>query len=263
MGMRCEAGPARAPLACRLVLAAHMDDETLGLGAQIAAWTATGASVHVAFLTQGEPQDRRFYAAGADIHSYAARRRTEALLAAHALGLPSRNLHFADFPDLELSLHLDAAWEWLHRLSGRLRPRFIYAPAYEGGHPDHDALNLLASHLQASSTKISAWEYPLYTQCRGRVLYSSFPNRLGPVRILRPEASFRRRKCRALSCYISQRSTLQYFPMTEEKIRRLPRHDFKRPAVEPTVYELWGWPWRGSEFCAIWSRFQPADGQLP
>ncbi len=248
------------PSAVHLVLAAHMDDESLGLGAWISAWNNRRESVHVAFFTQGEPRNSGFFAHGDQAELYAARRRTEAILAGRSLGIPLRQLHFGGFPDLELARHLDPAWIWIMRLIQSLQPTSVYAPAYEGGHPDHDSINFLASHLSDRPGRRRIWEYPLYTQANGRVLYRSFNRSQGLELVFPSRASDRRRKRRALSCYLSQRSTLQYFPAAEERIRALPRHDYSRPPVEPTVYELWGWPWKSKELCALWSRFHPARG---
>ena len=38
----------------------------------------------------------------------------------------------------------------------------VYTPAYEGGHPDHDAVNLAVAVLRARRPEVAAHEFPLY-----------------------------------------------------------------------------------------------------
>ena len=60
---------------------------------------------------------------------------------------------------------LIAVKAWIHR-SGFV-PQRIYAPSYEGGHPDHDAAHLLAA-VVASECGIAgdAWHFSLYNAYR-------------------------------------------------------------------------------------------------
>lgn len=67
--------------------------------------------------------------------------------------------------DGNLCDHLDKIWV---ALRDRLRKnlcdvRALYAPAWEGGHPDHDGVNVLARRLvQSNSVASKAWQYSLY-----------------------------------------------------------------------------------------------------
>jgi len=48
----------------------------------------------------------------------------------------------------------------------------IYVPAWEGGHPDHDATNVVILHVvKALGKKIRLWQYPLYNgkDCWGKM----------------------------------------------------------------------------------------------
>lgn len=86
-----------------LVVAPHPDDESLGCGGLIAAATAAGVDVHIAFLTNGEQSHRgsvQFPPA-----RLAARRMGEAIRAAGCLGITQSDhrLHFLSLPDSRAS----------------------------------------------------------------------------------------------------------------------------------------------------------------
>lgn len=79
-----------------LIVAAHADDEALGCGGSIAALTASGVTVHVAFMTDGVGARRDGTAdAAASGARQAAARRANALLG-------SQIVHQGDLPDNQL-----------------------------------------------------------------------------------------------------------------------------------------------------------------
>jgi LmbE family N-acetylglucosaminyl deacetylase len=117
-----------------LVVAPHPDDETLGCGGSIANHTASGRTVHLAFLTSGE--------SGGSDHPQGGlgrRREGEAVAAASVLGVLDRNLRFMRFPDggidpTSLS-HVGAVVSALREL----RPALLYVPHRDDGSFDHQA----------------------------------------------------------------------------------------------------------------------------
>lgn len=210
---------------------------------------------HLAFLTDGAPRSRAYWSAGfrGNRRQYAMARRREARAAARLLAVPARCLHFGPFADQELHLHLAAAAQWLGELARVLAPVEVYAPAYEGGHPDHEAANFLAAQV-FSAAGARLWEYSLYTVSRGRTRF------LRPVgtgwRRLALTGRRRRAKRLALARHASQRATLRAFPLGAEYIRPLPSRDYSAPARdEPAVWERWGWPIRARDLCARFAAF--------
>ncbi len=220
-----------------LALAAHPDDEVLGAGVWLARLARAPA---VAFLTDGVPRARRWRPpryTSATLYRQA--RRREARAAWSRLRRGTR-LFFAPFRDQELAFRLDGAARWLAAVAARVRPGLILAPAFEGGHPDHDAANLLAARLGAARD-LPVWEFALYTARHGRLQRQRFPAAPGWTRHLRaPEAA---RKRRAFAAYASQRGTLRALDAGRESLRPLAAHDYSRPALrEAAVYERWGFP---------------------
>lgn len=97
----------------------------------------------------------------------AARRRQESVAAMDILGVPRRRLLYMRLPDNHLLDFLPEIAERLRRLLYRLRPASVFVPAYEGGHQDHDTVQLAAALALARLEPESGWqprlyEFPLY-----------------------------------------------------------------------------------------------------
>ncbi|MGH9472659.1 MAG: PIG-L deacetylase family protein [Terriglobales bacterium] len=226
------------------MLAAHPDDEAVGA----AGWLAEHRGrLAVVFLTDGVPQQAACMAPGfSDRQVYKAVRRSEARAACATL-CPAAGLYFAPFGDQILHRSLAAASRWLEDTLRKVAPEALLCPAFEAGHPDHDAASLLGS-LAAARWGVPAWEYALYTVWDGQLLRQQFPGSDGFRRQLpRPLA---RRKRAALALYRSQQRTLAEFDAAVEAIRPMPDHDYTRPARGEAVYERWGWPIRSAEVSA-------------
>lgn len=248
-GPRMKNGPAA------LILAAHPDDEAAGAWGWI---QQHQGPITVAYLTDGAPRRQRWRAPAANGRpaaraAYRQLRRQEAESAWR--GRPHARLFFGRVPDQELSRSLAPAYAWLLQVAGQARPRLLLAPAFEGGHPDHDAVNLLAAELSLT-LGIPAWEYALYTSHAGTIVYQRFP--AAPERSTILSRSLAAAKQAALGVYASQRATLAPFDPHREALRPLPRHDYRRRPCAPCVYELWGWPWSAEVIAARLAAFLDA-----
>jgi LmbE family N-acetylglucosaminyl deacetylase len=118
-----------------LFLLAHHDDEVFCAGA-LAAALAAGRRVKILWATAGglAPAARRL----------AEGRRVQRLLA-----LPGIDVRMVGLPDQHAANHLDRLeTEAIGLMDGVAE---IYVTAWEGGHPDHDAMNLVAARLRARS----------------------------------------------------------------------------------------------------------------
>jgi N-acetylglucosamine malate deacetylase 1 len=130
-----------------LVLAPHMDDETIGCGGTLAKHAARGAAVTVVFLTDGG--------------SLAETRKREAHLALSALGI--RRLEFLDAPDGHLN-STPALADRLRAIIGENRFDIVYLPFFLEEHPDHRAASqVLLDATQGSHDRLQCLGYEVWT----------------------------------------------------------------------------------------------------
>ena len=109
----------------------------------------------------------------------------------------------------------------------------IWAPAYEGGNPDHDALNALASLF---SDQISVLEFAEYNFLGGRAQAQQFPHPRGDERTLALTPEEQRQKSALLQIYASERQNLGYVGVIRECWRKLGAYDYSLP---PHPGQLW------------------------
>lgn len=226
------------------IVAAHPDDETLGVGARMHCF----ARLTLIHLTDGAPRTP-----GSDPIEDAARRgalaaeRNAELSAALAtLGVePERRLAY-QYGDQESVLHLR---EIIARLRDDLRDcRCVLTHPYEHGHPDHDsaaaAVHAACALLAPSGTPPAILEFTSYHLTRHGARYGTFwrdPARRAWVATL--EDDERERKARALACFRTQRDMLRNFPDDAERYRRAPDYDFHRRAPPRIAwYDALDWP---------------------
>jgi LmbE family N-acetylglucosaminyl deacetylase len=157
-----------------LVLAPHMDDETIGCGGTLALHAAHKASITVIFLTDG-----RNGGGGIGALSGAARlqkqvelaaiRKVEARAALKELGV--EDMRCLDLCDGQLSQNVAAAAGSLRTILAQLKPQIVYLPMFVEEHPDHRAANsVLAAAIdgeQGEEFQCAGYEVwtPLFPNC--------------------------------------------------------------------------------------------------
>ena len=244
-----------------LVIAAHPDDETLGLGAQLHRFE----HLIILHLTDGAPRDladahRHGFA---DARSYAAARARELQAALAAGGVRARRI----------SLGLaDQGRHDLAQLARRLAAVMTAYPAaavithaYEGGHPDHDAAAFAARHAAAMLGPEIApelIEFPGYQAGSGEVVWGEFLAWTdAPPTTIALSSNERCRKAAMIACFQSQRAVLSRFSCEAETLRPAPRYDFTQPPhAGPLGYELLGF---GPPFAEWRKRAETGLAQLP
>jgi N-acetylglucosamine malate deacetylase 2 len=223
-----------------LIVVAHPDDEVVGAGALISRLP----DVWILHATDGAPRDPRFlarsFAGSREEYAQARRRELEDALSLAGIG-PDRLLGLR-IADQEAVFEIPRLTEGIARAVREIGPDTVLTLAYEGGHPDHDAVALA---VQQAVPGIEILEMPLYHAEPGTetmVVQEFLP---GPPEIcLTLTDGERDLKRRMIEAFATQSETLQAFlPPREERFRPAPRYDFTRPPHEGRLqYEIWGFP---------------------
>ncbi|MGI8577874.1 MAG: PIG-L deacetylase family protein [Nocardioidaceae bacterium] len=190
-----------------LVLGAHPDDETVGLGATIAWLTRRGITVHVMSMTSGAAAlDHVAHVVDVGQHGQAgllaglaARRRAELGAACRELGVSAYDV--LELPDGGLRGHVP-------RMTDLIESRLLAAPVmqlltvwWEDPHPDHQAVGQAA---RAAATRaglpvhgFAIWA-PHWTDPATAPLDDTH------LRLMATDEPSRRRRAAAIRCYQSQ-----------------------------------------------------------
>lgn len=254
--------PAAGPLLARLadgetlvepavlLVAAHPDDEVIGLGAQLARFR----DITLLHATDGAPLDGRDATMHgfADAASYAAARRQELLAALALAGIAGERALTCDIPDQQATLRLTDLSREVAALVTALRPAAVITHAYEGGHPDHDA----TAYAVHAALRLGDAPRPVLLEMAG---YHAGPKGMetgrflpgtgdGEVRLSIPPAA-RARKQGMIARFATQQRVLADFPVDVEMLRPAPHYDFARaPHPGRLHYENHPWGMTGETF---------------
>jgi len=227
-----------------MLVIAHPDDETIGLGGQLASLPL----MPIVCLTDGSPADLRDALAHgfSNAADYAETRRRELMAALYVAGYPASGLLGLDIPDQQAARRLAPLARRLADLIARHRPRFVLTHAYEGGHPDHDAAAFASAAAlrllrEAGESVPVLVEMPFYHAGEQGPVYQDFSaGQPRPELILPLPRDAAAMKAGMLACHASQAETLAAFTADAERFRLAPDHDFGAlPNGGRLQYEQW------------------------
>jgi len=227
------------------VLAAHPDDETIGVSALL----ARSPQSAIVYVTDGAPRDRSLWPPGMTCarEEYAEVRRQEAAKALAHAGIGEEQISWLGAADQEAILE---ARTLALKVAEFLREHpvdLLITHPYEGGHPDHDSAALIARRAisMVDGAAPELFEMTSYHVRNGQCVTGEFLNSSSEI-VLELLDEGRERKRKMMEEYRSQRLVLQNFPITNERLRMAPEYDFSRTPHEGKLwYECMGWPMTG------------------
>jgi LmbE family N-acetylglucosaminyl deacetylase len=247
-----EGGPARVSAGDVSIVVAHPDDETICCGALIKRLQG----VMVIVVTDGAPRNlvdaRALGLASAQDYAEA---RTGELLAAMQLGgvLPGRLVQLG-IPDQDATHRLAEIADDLVECFSANGTRLVLTHAYEGGHPDHDAVAFCV-HRAAESVRfdMAVLEMPFYRAGENGEWHQSFADGECSDHIaIALDDGGRALKRQMFDAYKTQRHVLADFSMEQEQYRVAPRYDFSQlPNAGRLLYEQQNWGMTGDRWQSL------------
>lgn len=182
-----------------IVIAPHPDDEVLGCASVLRASATT-----VVHLSDGVPP----WTPGDDVTALRQRRHRECEAAWDTLGARVKDVLKIGLHDLSVWRSVPDLTAALCDLLGKFESATVYVPAYQRGHPDHDAAYVGALRARSDLTNRGlSWRvYSLYGYAPDESLHfghldrRSFPD----VEVMGEGSPELDRKAAALMCFVSQ-----------------------------------------------------------
>jgi N-acetylglucosamine malate deacetylase 2 len=235
--------------ASTLVVAAHPDDEVIGLGYLLSSLRP----VTIVHLTDGAPYDMRdaFSYGFSTREEYARARRAELEQALWLLQLRPNTSFGMWFADQTVSWHLKEAAELLVRCFREIDPEVVITHPYEGGHPDHDAAAFAVSAaLRLMYPAPAHFEFAGYNRIGGTHRWLTYlPEPAGETCTFRIPEEGKMRKQLLLNCFQTQQGTLRGIPLDFEYLRVAPAYRFTEPPHPGKLnYEYYSWGMTGEQF---------------
>lgn len=237
------------------VVFAHPDDETIGCGAQLARWSAACLML----VTDGAPRNLNdAHAAGfSTAAEYADARLRELETALRAAGVRIDSLVNFGIPDQQAARRLVELTNRLVRIIQTRGLGIIFTHAYEGGHPDHDAVafavHAAARLLESRSRPVTVVEMPYY-KCGAVGMdcqqFTPAPDVDEFIVHLTPDQQILKRQM--MSAHRTQRIALEPFDLSTERFRIAPAYNLSElPSEGRLLYERYDWGLTGREWLPL------------
>jgi LmbE family N-acetylglucosaminyl deacetylase len=230
------------------VIVAHPDDETIAMGAQLRRLQG----VTIVHVTDGAPRNgedaSRHGFSGRE--EYAAARRHELEDAVALAGIGADALVGLGVADQEAALDLPGIARRLAALFAQRSIEVVLTHAYEGGHPDHDAVAFAVHAAARFGSGPSVIEMPFYRAGpEGWITQAFAADPRAPEIALWLDEEARALKRQMMDAHVTQAGTLAGFAPFVERFRRAPAHDFEiLPNGGDLLYERYAWGMSGARW---------------
>ncbi|MCR8632412.1 PIG-L deacetylase family protein [Paenibacillus radicis (ex Xue et al. 2023)] len=219
-----------------LIIAAHPDDETIGMGLSIIQKKKLGQEVNVVVAVDGGKEEGT-----PNRETRVNRRMEESKSALRLAGLKDQEMIYLKYPDTNVSHSIEELYNDLLKIMKEKNPDEVYIQAWEAGNIDHDAVHFAAAQA-AKSLKIleRTYEFTEYNALHQPKLRN--PQGIGfaaltdlpGIKVNASEEDINL-KNKMLAQYSSE-GALSIFRDWPELYRQLPAHDYLKKPYEKQAY---------------------------
>ncbi len=222
----------------KLVVGAHPDDVEIFCTSLMNRTVKNNTPLVVVYTTNGAPKYKEFYPLSncSNPLEYTVLRKKESIEALSAIGI--KEAEFFDFSDQELIENLEDAVNNLSKLILKHKPELLFTPAYEGGHPDHDATRFITQMaIEQNTHQPVLCEYPTYNKFDGKNYYQIFiPNGGKEIELILTGKEIIL-KNKIFEIFKSQKKSITPFrSLIREVFRIAQKIDFTKPPHEGELY---------------------------
>ncbi|WP_106496642.1 PIG-L deacetylase family protein [Lentibacillus sp. Marseille-P4043] len=148
-----------------LVIAAHPDDEVLGVGTTLHRHRKNGDNVAVTYVTNGAGGKGSTWKFKTEVtKNIAAIRYKEGVQALSLINIPRKNVFCLGYPDLGMHRYIKDIATDVHMLIEKLNPQKIYVHCIEGGHGDHDMTSFIVKSVCSKLGFHNVFEWAEYNK---------------------------------------------------------------------------------------------------
>jgi N-acetylglucosamine malate deacetylase 2 len=228
------------------VTVAHPDDETIGCGGILQ--LLSGATIiHV---TDGAHSSSALENGYVDSIAYGHARQQELMNAMSLIQFHGSSLLKIGLGDLEVYKHLEFLISRLLEIFKVRNTSIVITHAFEGGHPDHDAIAFAVSAAcKLMPRRMFALEFPLYRRGISSRLYQTFDgyDKRSILKLVLTQTE-RQQKIRMLEMFRSQQAIIRNFSVDFEAFRLICFSQFSElPNNGEILYEQFNWGVRGDD----------------
>lgn len=205
-----------------LILAPHPDDEVVGTCILIKRGVQFGHEFYIFFLTNGCISKNELWYYQKSKHNQRLNRRLNEMKKTTEL-LKIERYFLQNIPSRTLRNNINETIKKISEIIKTYKITTLLAPAYEGGHQDHDVANFIASRFRNCINVLEFSEYNYFNKTkRSNKFIEEFGNE---KKILLNENEIKFKKM-ALNIYQSEKKNLTYIKVKEECYRNLVAYNY-------------------------------------